>query len=128
MPTRGRRHIIVCAHVLSEGVSVGFVPATKGDVTPTPIFSLAREENEGLGYATKEDFIRDAVRSKITSSSKQRAREIQKPFETSVLGVSISIPAVPVFLLFAVIVLLALLWRLLNLRRNIIKTLRRGNN
>jgi uncharacterized integral membrane protein len=54
--------------------------------------------------------------------------EIQKPFETSVLGVSISIPAVPVFLLFAIIVLLALLWRLLNLRRNIIKTLRRGNN
>ena len=53
--------------------------------------------------------------------------EIQRPFETSLGGVLITVPAVPVFLLFAVIVLFVLLSRLLYLKRNIVKTLRRGN-
>jgi hypothetical protein len=52
--------------------------------------------------------------------------EIQRPFETSLFGISITIPAVPVFLLFAIIVLLILFWRLLYLKRNLIKSLRRG--
>ena len=30
------------------------------------------EENKGLGYATKEEFIQDAIRSKITSLSEQK--------------------------------------------------------
>jgi len=30
------------------------------------------EENKGLGYATKEEFIQDAIRSKITSLSEHK--------------------------------------------------------
>lgn len=53
--------------------------------------------------------------------------EIQSPYETSLSGLPITIPAVPVFLLLAVIILSVLLLRLLYLRGNIVKTLRRGN-
>lgn len=52
--------------------------------------------------------------------------EIQGSFETSLFGVPITIPAVPVFLLFALVVSLILLLRLLYLKKDIIKKLRRG--
>jgi uncharacterized membrane protein YcaP (DUF421 family) len=52
--------------------------------------------------------------------------ELQRPFSTSPFGVSITIPAVPVFLLFAFAMLIILLLRLLYLKSDIIKRLRRG--
>ncbi|MCJ7761020.1 hypothetical protein MUP59_07785 [Candidatus Bathyarchaeota archaeon] len=53
--------------------------------------------------------------------------EIQRPYEISIGGFSMTIPAVPVFLLFVVVILLVLLWRLYDLKGSISKNLRRGN-